>query len=278
MKALVQYLVLGAIIALSNAHAADHGDTPFLISENRHDARLTDLHAFTRGENLVIAIGTNPAIPNTLTSYKFASDLKITVGIDNHSVVETSNASDLEDYGGTIIAPSQISADHEITITFNESGGMTVKGKNTAIGASFAGLRDDPFIRTPRVGRNVAAIVIEVPLADVTANQSTILAWAEVRIEKEGRVELGGRALRSMFSENDCLNFQPPNKHQQVCGLVPDVVIYDTAAPAKFPNGRELADDVVTEVGDPRVVNEPATTENDAPFLNAFPYLAPPHS
>lgn len=278
MNILVRYLLLIAVVILPKAYAADHGDTPFLISENRHDARLTDLHTFTRGNKLVIAIGMNPAIPNTLTMYKFASDLKITVGIDNHSAVDMSDTGDLEIYGGTITSdPSNISADHKITITFNESGGAMVRSGNLTIGSFFVGLRDDPFIRTPRIGKNVAAIVIEVPLAEVTVNQPTILVWAEVKIKQEGLVELGGRALRSMFSENACLNVQPPNRHQKLCGLVPDVIIYNTAAAAKFPNGRELTDDVVTEVGDSRVVNGPPITENDIPFLDAFPYLAPPH-
>ena len=31
----------------------------------------------------------------------------------------------------------------------------------------FTGLRDDPFIRRPREGRNVAAVVIELPLEAV---------------------------------------------------------------------------------------------------------------
>jgi hypothetical protein len=55
-------------------------------------------------------------------------------------------------------------------------------------------------------------------------------------------------------------------------------VIYDTALAASFPNGRELTDDVVDLVGDPRVLSndDPFPSTNDVPFLGAFPYLAPP--
>ena len=59
----------------------------------------------------------------------------------------------------------------------------------------------------------------------------------------------------------------------------PDVVIYNTALPAAFPNGRELVDDVVDLVGDPRVLmnDQPFPTANDVAFLTSFPYLAAPH-
>ncbi len=51
-------------------------------------------------------------------------------------------------------------------------------------------------------------------------------------------------------------------------------MIYDVSRPAVFPNGRELTDDVVDLVGDPRVLidNYPFPTENDVPFLTSFPY------
>jgi hypothetical protein len=56
-------------------------------------------------------------------------------------------------------------------------------------------------------------------------------------------------------------------------------MIYDTARPAAYPNGRALVDDVVDLVGDQRVLANdfPFPSANDLPFLNTFPYLAPPH-
>ena len=59
----------------------------------------------------------------------------------------------------------------------------------------------------------------------------------------------------------------------------PDVMIFDTSRAAEFPNGRALEDDVVDLVGDPRVLanDQPFPDENDLPFLDTFPYLAPPH-
>ena len=45
-----------------------------------------------------------------------------------------------------------------------------------------------------------------------------------------------------------------------------------------FPNGRELTDDVVDLVGHAGTLanDAPFPTTNDVPFLDVFPYLAPP--
>jgi hypothetical protein len=149
----------------------------------------------------------------------------------------------------------------------------------------FAGLRDDPFIRAPRAGRNVAAIVLEVPLANIVAQPRTLLIWATAQVEEmDGpQQEMAGRSLRSMFSEQNALNGLHPRDHMRVMGMRPDVMIYDTARAAAFPNGRALVDDVVDLVcslgGECRVASTdaPYPTTNDVAFLSYFPYLAPPH-
>lgn len=62
--------------------------------------------------------------------------------------------------------------------------------------------------------------------------------------------------------------------------LAPDVILFDVLRPAAFPNGRDLTDDVVDLVGDPRPLSndDPFPAENDVPFLDEFPYLAEPHT
>ena len=55
--------VLLGICAYQFIPAADHSDAPILIGATRQDANLTDLHAFTVGRNLVLALSTNAAIP-----------------------------------------------------------------------------------------------------------------------------------------------------------------------------------------------------------------------
>jgi hypothetical protein len=145
----------------------------------------------------------------------------------------------------------------------------------------YTGLRDDPFIRGPRAGRNVAAIVIDLPLIDALAGGDTLLAWATTKVAgmPQSFQELGGRALRSMFPENHPMNSMHPSQHTALLGVPPDVIIFDPSRPAGFPNGRLLTDDVVDMVGDSRVLNNdaPFPSTNDVAFLGWFPYLAPPH-
>lgn len=87
-----------------------------------------------------------------------------------------------------------------------------------------------------------------------------------------------GRSIRSQLIEDDLLNTLQPSKHASILNVTPDVLIYNTSLPAAFPNERELTDDVVDLVGDPRILesDEPFPNENDVPFLDEFPYLAPP--
>ena len=157
---------------------------------------------------------------------------------------------------------------------------------STGIEAFFAGLRDDPFIRGPRQGKNVGAIVIEMPLSTILRGQSTILIWATVKVEEidGAQHESVGRSLRSMFPEQQELNKMAPREQLERMGMRPDVIIYDTSRPASYPNGRALTDDVVDLAcalsAECRVANNdaPNPTANDKPFEAAFPYLALPHA
>ena len=307
---LAGFTALALAIALAGpptARAADHDDTPALKTASRHEARITDLHVFTRTRpgpgrrshprhSLVLALSTNPMIAPTTASYVFPSDLTLEVLIDHHSRVDFGvDPAATAIFGGTIIDPARIAADVRFTITFDASGTPRLRtaGLDDDVPiALFAGLRDDPFIRGPRQGRNVASIVIEVPLQAVTRGRhTTLLAWATSSVPgMQGPIgDLGGRALRSQFVENLLLNDHPnPAEHFSVLGLRPDVVIFDTARPAAFPNGRDLTDDVVNLVGDPRILmtdcplpGDPVScspSTNDRPFLATFPYLALPQA
>ena len=313
----VGVFIVGCLALGTVAHAADHDDTPAMKAAPRHDARVTDLHVFT-GESpkpgkgapkpgkagksrrlrpsLVIALSTNPTIPPTAQTYTFPADLTLQIFIDRHSAVDfDSDPGATATFGGTINDPAHIRADITFTITFDESGTPRLDTRGLHKDARidmFAGLRDDPFIRGPRQDRNVASIVLEVPLQEVVHGRrhDTVLVWAMSSVPGPGGPmgDLGGRALRSQFAENMPLNdYAAPADHYTVLGLRPDVVIFDTTRPAAFPNGRSLTDDVVDLVGDPRILStdcpvpgdpvlcNPAA--NDVAFLAAFPYLAPPH-
>lgn len=274
-----------ALLALASA-ASDHSDAPVADGARRQDANLTDLYAFAVASNLVLALATHPAIPSTAESYGFPSDVTFEIHVDVDSPV---SLSDPCDDGGTVLDPDAIRPDVTFRIRFGEDGAVKlqriVRGAvagDPAVAAFFTGLRDDPFIRTPRQGRNVAAIVLEVPLDSLVPQPRPLLIWATAKVhEFDGPFQdMVGRALRSMFPEQQVVNTLPPRKHEHFAGLSPDVMIYDPSRPAAFPNGRALTDDVVDLVCDGRVAEVDGPdfpTTNDVPFLESFPYLAPPH-
>jgi len=286
MKNLKLSLVAVSCLLSVSAVAADHGDTPFLSQIGRNDAKITDLHAFVRGENLVIAVSTNPAIPVGATGFAWSPDVTFTVHIDHKAAISTEDAAATGVYGGVPTNPDDLAG--RITFTISAPNGQPqlttsgVKGVWRSEVQFYAGLRDDPFIRAPRNGRNINAIVIEVPLKGVqhSETQQTMAIWATSQIAGHlNHLDLAGRSLRSMFPENDALNTLTPAEHYTVAGKQPDVVILDASRATAYPNGRALEDDVVDLVGDLRVINSdsPFPTANDRPFLAEFPYLADPH-
>jgi hypothetical protein len=278
-------LALVAALVPAPAHASDHDDTPLLKDNGRHDARVTDLYAFVRGDRLVLIVTTNPAIPAEVTQYLFPDDLQLSIYLDRNSKVDFDDAAANATYGGKVRTPDKIREDVVFDVSFKdgkpylEIEGLGRKAQRSV--RMFTGLRDDPFIRGPRIGRNVAAVVIDVPLDVVLRGTRPLLVWAGTSVpEVDGPIaDLGARALRSQLAENLALNDVHPSLHLSQLGLAPDVVILDPSRPIAFPNGRELIDDVVDLVGDPRLLttDAPFPSANDAPFLAEFPFLAPPH-
>ena len=276
---------LALVCAFGLTQASDHSDAPVSGSVTRTDANLSDFHAFVSGPNLVLAMSTNTGIPRSASSYVFPTDVTFEFNIDVDAPV--SPADPFGD-GGTVLDPHRLGEDITFRIRFRADGSAKVQrivrgaaGGDPQIVNFFAGLRDDPFIRGPRQGRNVGSIVLEVPLSSVVASQSTLVMWTTSKVEEfEGIFqEIAGRSLRSMFPEQNALNSLHPKHHLHKTGWRPDVMIFDTALPAGFPNARLLTDDVVDLVGDPRVTSNdaPFPSANDRPFLSAFPYLAEPH-
>lgn len=290
--ALLHLLLVGLALATilgDVAQGADHGDVAAMGQIQRQDAMITDLFAFRRGDNLVLALCTNPMIPPDVTQYRFAPDLTLTFHIDNTSKVRFDDPEDYLRYGGTILDPARVSDDITLEVRFRNPGKPQVRvrglrGPYRPNMQVFAGLTDDPFIRWPRRGRNVAAVVIELPLRFVQGRDSTLLVWATSHVpEVNGPMaDHGGRALRSMFIEPS--NTMTPAQQWATLGMAPDVIILDTKSEAIFPNGRALEDDVVDMVVDLPTPGGTLPgeapgfpTENDVPFLDRFPYLAPPH-
>ena len=251
-------LAVTLLSSLQGVRGADHGDTALLRSIQRHDARLTDLYAFIRDDNLVLAVCLDPTVPPGTTEYQFPQDLAIRISIDTHSEVSFDDPDDLAVFGGTIVEPGSISEDIVFEITFEKRGipALRIAGMPGRVRKEvefFAGLRDDPFIRGPRIGRNVAALVVQLPAEHVVEPHGTLLVWAKSKVPdvRGPRADLAGGALRNQFPENEPMNLLHPKDHSEVLGVPPDVLIFDTSRRAAFPNGRELTDDVVDNRSSP---------------------------
>lgn len=297
---MLSHLII-AILFLSSAlqaMGADHSDTSLHIEEGRNDARITDLYAFTRGENLVLILAVDPTVPEGATTYEFPTDVEYRINIDNDSEVTAQ---------GIILNKNDIREDIVISIRFKDDGTAVINGDNKfgsifsipflvlfscassddvdivdAITNFFAGPRDDPFIRGPRIGKNVAAIVLEIPIDAVVKNNNPLLIWSTTNVDSfpGDFQERAGGPITSML--NDVLNFTHPSEDFENFSIEPDVLVLNTSLPSGFPNGRVLEDDVVDlvcpGVCDNIIENdEPFPSENDVPFLDDFPFLAPPN-
>lgn len=283
VQASVVAVVLSAAAGTNVARASDHADTRQLTDLKRDDAKIADFYSFSRGNRLVLVMTVQVPLPTDLSQFRFPSDVAYRFMIDRDAVVKPGNAEDARLFGGIISDPAAIKEDVIVEVRFGTAGyTLKVSGLSPGVdqGISFyAGVRDEPFIRSTRIGLNIAAIVIELPLSRVLSDPSrpTILTWATTDVEEVGgpQDELGARAYRSMDPENEALNTVHPSLHLSQLGMRPDVIIFDTSRPAAFPNGRNLTDDVVDLLG--RQDGPPFPSANDVPFLLEFPYLAPPH-
>ncbi len=261
--------------------ASDHADTPMLQELGRFDAMLGDFYAFTDDEDLVLAVTIAARLEDDPHSFRFQPDVTYQFHIDRAPEVS------FDRRGGRMpvplfTSPERIASDVTVTIRFsaeNDAPQVQVEGA-AKLSNIFAGVRDDPFIRSVVAGRNVAAIVVSTPLVEVLGPEpsSTMIAtWVTSDVDDvEGdQDELVGLPYYSQLEQYHALNTTPPSHHTSVHGLEPDVMLFETASAAAFPNGRALEDDIVTLLGRRTGPSDP--TKNDVPFLPDFPYLAPPH-
>lgn len=68
---------------------------------------------------------------------------------------------------------------------------------------TFSGLRDDPFIRLPQQGRNIAAMAVELPQSLFThGRQKVLLSWGTSKVNTVvgDSSELSGRSFATMFT------------------------------------------------------------------------------
>jgi hypothetical protein len=160
-------------------------------------------------------------------------------------------------------------------------------------------------------GLNVSAIVIELPIG-LLADGSQQLAFSAFTSYRpdEGAIEdtldrvgnpfvLGALipfdqrdAFNSGLPENDAADFEAvvldtladmgassADAAELTSFAVPDTLKLDLRQEIGYPNGRLLTDDVIDRLL-PLIFGAPTSDgvdANDKPFLDTFPYLAPPH-
>jgi hypothetical protein len=294
--------ILSLSLPLPSTLASDHTDTPLHIEAGRDDARLTDFWTFVQNGRLVMILGINPFLPAEVRQYVFPTDVTYSFFIDRDSSVSFNDPVLNAAFGGTVDRPINIREDITFNVTFDRFNRPLVEILGCSLTEAqrirsrmrlFTGLRAEAFIFAPFVHNNIAAIVIDVPLADIKKDSDTLLLWGASKVDEFAGPfqELAGRTLNSQFDEKLALNFIHPSQHKAALGLNPDLVILNMAAPSRFPNGRRLQDDIVDLVAalpaphnDARAFDIEfnlagfhATLSDLAPLPGVFPYLANPN-
>jgi hypothetical protein len=316
-------LGLAALLFASPLDSSDHAD-PVNLSMAELEAGITDLFAFPRGDQMIVMLNVRRALtadkgPFTLEPFEYA------IYMDLHSELTFDNAQHKAVYGGTITKPEGIKEDVAIKIRLkNDATLNSVKYdglQNTDKIRLATGVFDDPFIFPRFFRRNTIAMVFSIPFPSFpNKDQKDWILWGtSTRIKDGVQIDHVGRSNRSQQGRFDFLNTLHPSKHaaaikehnqtrmriertlmEYVPPLVnayqplfkirpydefPDVMIYSHRYPIKFPNGRNLEDDVALltcEQGDCVLVESaaidspqwPRRTVNDKTFRKEFPYLA----
>ena len=321
----VLFLGLALLFFPAALNSSDHADP---VNLEVLESGITDLFAFPKGDQMIVMLNVRRALttppPYQLDPFEYA------IYMDVHSEVRFDNTQHKAVYGGTIAKPDGIKEDVTIKIRLkNDATLNNVKYdglQNTDKIRLVTGVFDDPFIFPRFFKRNVIAMVLSIPFSSFPdKDRKDWIIWGTSTRLKDGvQIDHVGRSNRSQQGRFDFLNTLHPSKHvaaikahnetraridkalmQYLPPLVnayqplfkirpydefPDVMIYTNRENIKFPNGRNLEDDVALltcEQGDCALVEGaviddktwPRATKNDngaKEFKKEFPYLADP--
>ncbi|MGB0712914.1 MAG: hypothetical protein ACPGUC_05075 [Gammaproteobacteria bacterium] len=312
---LVKLACMLMVLTPATVLASDHADPVDPLMFRPQEPGITGLFMFPSGERMELVLtvrrGLTKSGPYDLSPYTY------TINFDLHSEVTRDNPQDVARYGGTVSKPGKIASDASITLTLKDDASLNdskVLGlRNAADVKVTAGVYDDPFIFPNFFGTNVIAMVVSIPMDAFPPNQDTWLVWATSN-EEGTQLDHVGRAQRTMLPRFDSLNTLHPSEHvaalkerHESPGVVddlarfilsplfalrqydfaPDVMIYTNKAPAGYPNGRRLSDDVADlgcrygdcllyELSFSNDKSWPRKSDNDKTFETSFPWLAGP--
>lgn len=314
-RPLTRTLLAAALAApATGAFAADHLDAPGVQGNGQSD--INDLYAFqspANADNSVLILTVNPDA-GALSPTTFGTDVSYDILVDNNGdgVPDVSFVTRFADAdGGQTFTTTRTAGDATTTVASGSTGGAVSNGGSQVS----TGLFDDPFFFDLNgfndglaftgddffAGLDVSAIVLEVPSADLGADNVGIYARTVVdgvQIDRIGRPAINtvlipegskdafnaGNPVNDFSSFGETVNATIVSLSDQANAdaltpiLLPDLLTFDAGSTAGFLNGRGLADDVIDAeltllTASPSPIGD-GVDANDAAFLDVFPYLA----
>jgi hypothetical protein len=320
----VLILLLGAVALVPiGIRASDHAD-PLNLKEP--ESNITDLFFFPKGDQMILILNVRRALltaaPYNLTPFEYVvhMDFHSQLTFDSDEDRARYGGTVVNPAGLRPDANLRFRLNNDTTVNKTSFEGLTNPDRIRV----YTGVREDPFNFPRFFKRNAISMVMSIPLSSFPEGQRDFILWGTTY--KDGKqVDHVGRSNRTQLVRFDPLNTLPPNEHvpeimrlmkkrndlfkffndfkewqpKAVAGLiqyvyqirkydvVPDVMVYTTRFEPKFPNGRQLLDDVAAltcQVGD-CILQElsfieggwPRALVNDKPFLADWPYLAEPY-
>ena len=307
-------LVAALATPAAGAFASDHLDAPGV--EGNGQADINDLFAFQSPENAdnsVLVLTVNPgAGALSPTNFSTALDYDILVDNDGDGVPDVSFTTRFADTdGGQSFTTTRTAGDTTTTVASGATGTSVISGDAQVA----TGVFDDPFFfdldgfndgfnftgEDFFAGLDVSAIVLEVPSADLGAENVGIYARTitddGVQIDRVGRPAINTVLIPT--GSKDDFNAAVPVDDFDVFGadvnatiaslsdqdnadaltpvLLPDLLTFDTSDASGFLNGRGLSDDVIDAtlgLVTAGALTSDGVDSNDAAFLDVFPFLA----
>jgi hypothetical protein len=318
-------IVVVALLALvpPAIRASDHADP---INLKEPESNLTDLFFYPKGDQMILILCVRRALatpgPYNLAPFEYAVhfDLQSSVAFDSGEDRARYGGTIANPEGLRPTATIKFRLNDDATLKEKSFEGLNDPDQIRV----YTGVREDPFNFPRFFNKNTIAMVLAIPMSSFPEGQRDWILWGTAY--KDGKqIDHVGRSNRTQQGRFDSLNVLPPNEHlpeimrlmkmwdgvfttlnnfrepqpKALAGLIqyvlqihkfdlaPDVMIYTNRFPPRFPNGRQLLDDVAAltcQTGD-CILQEisfieggwPRRTVNDKPFLAEWPYLAEPY-
>ena len=304
------------------AAASDHADPTNLMGP---ETNITGLFIFPKDDRLILIFNVRRALttppPYTLEPYLYEIKMDLTTKVDFSDPADKARYGGTVTEPANLHADAAIRNRLNNDASLKE---VTYDGlSNTGDIQTFFGVRDDPFNFPRFYGVNVISMALSIPRNAFPAGQKDFILWGTTSRDGE-MIDHVGRSIRTQLPRFGFLN--TISAEQQVPALIehserttgiynflkgnkewwsgaiaelmettfllrkydnrPDVMIYSDRFPPVYPNGRQLADDVVAQTcafGDCLLQDIsfieggfPRSTTNDKPFLDTFPFTAEP--